>query len=545
VSIKLGAHQARGEDEVAITTQVAILESDDVIINAVQNLNLITDPYLGQAKLTISETDKPTREERIAFTAKNLRKSLHVTRRPKTRLVNISIKHENADKAAAIANTIARHFISNSIDYEYDKKHYKIEALEENREKTLAEIDSLRAMDSTANAPKDRNAKLTAPSEQLLSKQRLLKSIVEQIEQESLLRLDLSNYVEVANPARGEHYAIISDTKARLVGGIILSVIIAISSCILLEFRNDKITTPEDVHRKLSNIKIPKNRLGERMTGLLKGKNDKELSDTPAITEPHLNIVGIIPKVGSYKQVHTDLVDPQSLLAESMSSLSASIIYGFQPNNNKVIHVTSTRAGEGKSTIALGLALRFSGINKSVLIIDACIRRPTFVASDLDIGLSGLLNSQKTLKAAVVQTLYSNINLLPSGRFSHNAAELLMTERFGHIINQVREDYDYIIIDGPPVLDLADAIAIGSSADTTLYVVGANYTRAKSIMMRLERLLQADINVLGLVLNRIRDNTSTVNQHMYFSTNEARAPQALSKKQRRKIKGKMKIDISN
>ena len=206
-----------------------------------------------------------------------------------------------------------------------------------------------------------------------------------------------------------------------------------------IEMIDDRIKTPDDIKNKLSS-----------------------------------SIMGVIPNVRNMSDVTEMLGNPESSIAEAYASLRTNLQFSGPDGGPKVIHVTSTRSGEGKSVSSLALALRFAGIGEKVLLIDADMRLPTFLngkGRGESIGLSGLLTSAVDPGAHMQQTKFANMDLLPSGKSVPNPSEILATYRLDEILEYARQHYDHIIVDSPPVMGIADAPLLAASCDASLLVV--------------------------------------------------------------------------
>jgi len=235
-----------------------------------------------------------------------------------------------------------------------------------------------------------------------------------------------------------------------------------------IEFIDDRIKTPDDVKQKLGSV-----------------------------------VMGVIPRERSPKDITIALNDPTSSLAEAYSTLRTNLRFSGPDGGPRIIHITSTKSGEGKSVSSLGLAMRFAGLGDKVLLIDADMRLPTFKTGvQASIGLSGLLTSRENIDENILKTAFKNLFLLPSGENVPNPSEILSTYRLSEIIDYVKDNYSYVIVDSPPVMGLADAAILASNCDVTLLVVEGAQTRTPSVKSTLDRLVVSGIKVLGIVITK-------------------------------------------
>ena len=203
--------------------------------------------------------------------------------------------------------------------------------------------------------------------------------------------------------------------------------------------------------------------------------------------------------------VRDALADPRSALAEAYQSLCSTLRLaspgGFPPS----LSITSAQPGGGKSTTALAMARNQARLGFRVLLIDADLRAPslhTMVGADNRVGLSTLLTGAARLEDAAQAGEGSNLFLLPSGPMPPNPAELLAGNRFATVIADAMAGFDIVICDGPPVMGLADAPAIGAATGATVLIVEAGRTTRSQVRDARRRLEMSGRRILGVVLTR-------------------------------------------
>jgi len=205
------------------------------------------------------------------------------------------------------------------------------------------------------------------------------------------------------------------------------------------------------------------------------------------------------------------LTAPKSEIAESYRNIRTSILLSNIDRSPRVILVTSPLSGDGKSTTAYNLAIAFAVQNKRVLLLDADMRRPT-IGNEANCngrkGLSDLLAKDLPLEEVVQEhSSLPSLYVLTSGTIPKMPAELLASERFARLIRQVREEFDYVLIDAPPVLLVTDPLLLACAADGIVLVVRAGVT-TKPVLKRLRTALQKpNVKALGYVLNGLRDDS--------------------------------------
>ena len=194
---------------------------------------------------------------------------------------------------------------------------------------------------------------------------------------------------------------------------------------------------------------------------------------------------------------------PKSISAESYRTLRTNIQYSSFDKEIRTIVVTSSEPGEGKSTVAGNLALSFAQSDKSTIIIDCDLRKPSlhkkFRISNMA-GLSDILIGRKSLVEAVNQ-YNENMHIITSGKIPPNPAEMLGSKAMERLMAELKEIYDVIILDSAPLQAVTDAQILSTKCDGTILVVRAEKTKRDSVASAKELLDKVNANVLGVVLN--------------------------------------------
>jgi capsular exopolysaccharide synthesis family protein len=260
------------------------------------------------------------------------------------------------------------------------------------------------------------------------------------------------------------------DLMLNLLIGFAVGLVTGLAAALGLEFLNDTVKTPEDV----------RDRLG-------------------------LASLGVIPKKQGVEALSEELKDNTSPISEAYFSLRTSLQFTTDSGAPKTLLITSSRAAEGKSSTTLALATNFARLGNNVLLIDADLRKPAFVTgSDRKDGLSLLLTNHEPLREHVMKTEHDNLWLLPCGPLPPNPAELLASPRLKALINEAAAEFDMVIVDGPPVLGLADAPLLGAVVRGTLVVVESGKTRTKAAQDAVNRLKASGSHIVGAVLTKFK-----------------------------------------
>ena len=256
-----------------------------------------------------------------------------------------------------------------------------------------------------------------------------------------------------------------------LLFGLLGGLFVGVGSAAGLEFVNDTIKSREDVRTKLG-----------------------------------LACLGAVPKTTAKDTFVEDLKNPSSIVSEAYSAVVAALRFSTESGMPKVLLVTSTQPGEGKSSTALALAQNFARRGKNVLLVDSDLRKPAFKTTSDKIGLTKLLTNDEGIEGHVVETQHDHLKLLPSGPIPPNPADLLSTGRIRAILAEAAERFEVVIIDAPPTLGLADAPLLAASAGHVMFVVESGKTRTRAAIEALNRIEATGAHVIGVTLTKSIDS---------------------------------------
>ncbi len=204
--------------------------------------------------------------------------------------------------------------------------------------------------------------------------------------------------------------------------------------------------------------------------------------------------------------------DPADLAIESLRSLRTSLKFAMLEARNQVLVITSPTPSVGKSFVSSNLASVIAQSGQRVLLIDADMRRG-YLAGVFGLpprnGLSDALASGLHLAAVVAKTDQANLHVIVSGHSAPNPSELLMHDNFAHLLKEAEREYDFIVIDTPPVLAVTDAVLVAQQAGTCLLVARYGLSTASQIEASKRRLAQNGVLLKGAILNGIRRKASS------------------------------------
>ncbi|MBP6335051.1 MAG: CpsD/CapB family tyrosine-protein kinase, partial [Bacteroidia bacterium] len=202
---------------------------------------------------------------------------------------------------------------------------------------------------------------------------------------------------------------------------------------------------------------------------------------------------------------------PKSSIAEAFRSIRANLMFFGLADQHKIVMITSSVGGEGKSFSTLNLATVLSLQHYKVIIVGMDLRKPQLV-QDLgiknDAGVSTYLIGKITLDEAISKTNIENLDIIPSGPVPPNPAELLAKKETRELLLKLKERYDYIIIDTPPVGIVSDAMMLMNLADISVFILRENYSKKQYIKTINEYYAQGKVNNLCILLN-----DAGLNQH--------------------------------
>jgi succinoglycan biosynthesis transport protein ExoP len=211
---------------------------------------------------------------------------------------------------------------------------------------------------------------------------------------------------------------------------------------------------------------------------------------------------------------------PRSQMAESYRALRTSLLLTFAGGPPKVILITSALPEEGKTTTSVNSAIVLAQKGTRVLLIDADLRRPSIhktFGMGPKLGLSNVLTGTATLQQAIIpSTILPELFILPAGTPPPNPAELLASTKMKNILEELRKQYDHIVIDSPPTLSVTDAVVMSTGADAVVLVIRSGHTTKPALRRARDILLQVNARVCGVLVNAVDLNSPDYYYHYEY-----------------------------
>lgn len=234
-----------------------------------------------------------------------------------------------------------------------------------------------------------------------------------------------------------------------------------------------------------------------------------------------LPLLGVVPRVGADEIPEEQLRLPRSTLSEAYHALRTSLMHSTPTGLPRTMVVTSSRASEGKSTTSFALAFDLARLGLKVALIDTDLRRPSLhrtLKVKNEVGLSTLLTHNCTLEDAMrpVGEEDAPIRFVSAGPIPPSPTELLASRGMTELLAQLSDQFDVVVLDGPPVLGLADAPILAVLADATLLVVEANNGSRGATKSAIRRLQAAHANVLGAILTKFDPRKSSASSYYEY-----------------------------
>lgn len=457
----------------------------DILLQSTSPAASILSPSGGPADLTPADVATQIQVATSAPVQQAVAAKLHepapqvaVSEIGQTNVLQIAATNPDPAVAAKVANAYANAYVDFRRSQDVKATLSAQSALQAQLSAVQAQIASLEAPTS-GSAANSASSTATTTSPQLSSleaQQTTLQSQLSQLQASASLQ---TGAVEIITPASVPTVPSSPNVKRTGIIGLVVGLILGAGGVLLAEALDDRIRNQEELAHAASGIPL--------------------LGMVPAVPGKRPPGEPLLPSIAA----------PSSLAAEAYRQLRTSLQFLDIDREWKLVQVTSPVQGEGKTTTVTNLAIMLAEAGRRTLLIDADLRRPQaheYFGLQQGPGLTNVLLGEVTLEAAVqrVEDL-PHLRLLASGPIPPNPAELITGDAMGRVLADLRScNADAVLFDTPPVLPVADALALAPRVDATLVVIQAGRTRARGLGQTLERLEQVNAHVTGVVLNALR-----------------------------------------
>jgi capsular exopolysaccharide synthesis family protein len=232
------------------------------------------------------------------------------------------------------------------------------------------------------------------------------------------------------------------------------------------------------------------------------------------------SLLGIVPSYAKDIPVSQLLVDkhPKSIIAEAFRSIRTNLHTSNSDPGSKVIAITSTVSGEGKTFVAINLAGIIAFSDKRVIILDLDLRKPKIHLGfnyDNERGISTILDGQHTIEECINKSTIPNMDVITAGPIPPNPSEMILSETMSDLVKKLQLTYDMIVIDNPPVGIVTDGISIIQKADYPIYVFRANSSK-KNYISNVDRLItESKVKNLAVIFNGVDTDSVFGNDYNY------------------------------
>ena len=234
---------------------------------------------------------------------------------------------------------------------------------------------------------------------------------------------------------------------------------------------------------------------------------------------PMLGVVPRIKKLDTNTKAQAVASNVDRHVTETFRSIHSALKLNDESRNAKIILATSTLPGEGKSFVSSNLSLTFANHGEKTLLIDADLRLPNVARSlqlENDFGLLDHVEKGVALDEVIIKEVYPNLDVLPSGGKSKNPTQVLNSAQLEAMFADLRDRYDRIVVDSPPLAAVSDALNLLPLVDGTLYIIKFNTVKRKTAVVNVRRLWESNTPVFGAILNNITSSLSSYYYSHYY-----------------------------
>ncbi|WP_272675219.1 polysaccharide biosynthesis tyrosine autokinase [Providencia sp. PROV122] len=396
--------------------------------------------------------------------------------RKKNESIDLSLEAKSAlDSALQVEEKLNElTFKEVEIQQLYTRNHPAYQSLLDKRQKLLREKEKISKNIQKLPNTQQQIVRLTRDVE---SEQAIYNQLVAKQQELSVLNSGITADVRIIDSAESQPNAVAPKKSLILVLATILGFIVGCAYVIAREFFNNKIKGTEDIDALGVNVYA---------------------------TIPFSNYEKKLIAAGNQRPLA--LENPADTAVEAIRSLRTSVYFSVMNQGNNLVMISSASPGVGKSFVTSNMAVVLANAGKKVLLIDTDLRKgrihKAFGLSNKT-GLSEYLAQQDITQPAIHSGVIENLDVICHGKNVTHSSELLMGERFKHLLDTVKGQYDIVVIDTAPILAITDSAIIGKYVGTSLLIAYYGVNTVKDIELSLKRFKQNDIEITGVILNGI------------------------------------------
>ena len=287
--------------------------------------------------------------------------------------------------------------------------------------------------------------------------------------------------------------------KMILIFALFIGVFMGIGYILLIEFLDSTIKSIEDIERRGLSILAIIPAIGKVLDNKRKKKKGYKFN----------------LKLSSSEKIERRLLtheDPKSPISEAYRSLRTSLMYDNNDQGCKIILVSSSGPGEGKTTTVANLAITYANMGKKTLLIDADLRKPVIhkmFKNKINKGLTNFLSgNEDSIQNISYNTNVQNLSIINSGVVPPNPSELLASNHMDEFIKKIKEEFDVVLFDTPPMIAVTDAFIINKYVDKTLLVIRASVTQKGALERTLVNMNNMSSNIDGVIFNGVNESNT-------------------------------------
>ncbi|NIH24456.1 polysaccharide biosynthesis tyrosine autokinase [Providencia heimbachae] len=356
----------------------------------------------------------------------------------------------------------------------YTRNHPAYQSLLDKRQQLLREKEKISKNIQKLPNTQQQIVRLTRD---VASEQAIYTQLVGKQQEINVLNSGITADVRIIDSAESQPKAVAPKKSLIVVLATILGFIVGCAYVIAREFFNNKIKSTEDIDALGVNVyaTIP---FSAHEKKLIEAGNKRPLA----------------------------LENPADTAIEAIRSLRTSVYFSVMNQGNNLVMVTSASPGVGKSFVTSNMAVVLANAGKKVLLIDTDLRKgrihKAFGLNNKS-GLSEYLSQKDMTSPTIHSSVIENLDVICRGKNVSHSSELLMSERFKHLLDSVKNQYDIVVIDTAPILAITDSAIIGKYVGTSLLIAFYGVNTVKDVELSLKRFKQNDIEITGVILNGI------------------------------------------